>query len=150
MTFWNVDEVYAHPCQWQGTLIQPGPGVEDLVTALVDVPLRNATSPTVVEVGGYPGLSLEWSVPADLEFDDEGNFTDCDGDAGGPSDFRSWTGVGGPSTRYHQGPGQVDRLWILDVTGKRLVIDAFSMPEATDEEITQVQQIVDSIRFIDQ
>jgi hypothetical protein len=57
--------------------------------------------------------------------------------------------VGGGSTRYHQGPGQVDRLWILDVDGKRLVIDAFYMPEATGEEIAQINEIVDSIRFTD-
>jgi hypothetical protein len=31
------------------------------------------------------------------------------------------------------GPRQVDRLWILDVDGGRLVIDAFSMPSATAE-----------------
>lgn len=34
-------------------------------------------------------------------------------------------------------------------TGKRLVIDAFSMPDATAEEIAQIQEIVDSIRSTD-
>jgi hypothetical protein len=149
VTFWDVDEIYGHPCQWQGTLVQPGTGVDELVAALVAVPMRNATSPSAVELGGYAGMYLEWSVPADLKFDEQGNFPDCDGDGAGHYDFRSWTGVGGGSTRYHQGPGQVDRLWILDVDGKRLVIDAFSMPEATGEEIAQINEIVDSIRFAD-
>jgi hypothetical protein len=25
ITFWDVDEVYTHPCQWKGRRIQPGP-----------------------------------------------------------------------------------------------------------------------------
>jgi hypothetical protein len=38
--------------------------------------------------------------------------------------FESWTGDGTAGTdRYQQGPGQIDRLWILDVEGRRLVID---------------------------
>ena len=144
--FWNVDQVYAHPCQWLGTLFQPGRGVEDLAYALVEVPMRNATTPTDVQVGGFRGLYLEWSVPSDLEFNDETLFPECDGDPEGFHDFRSWTGLQ-PGTRYHQGPGQVDHLWILDLDGERLVIDAFSMPWATDEDLATMRGVVESIRF---
>jgi hypothetical protein len=147
VTFWNVDEVYGDSCQWQGTLLQPGPGVADLVAALVKVPTRNATPPTEVQVGGLAGMFLEWSVPADLAFDDEVLFPECDEDGEGHNDFRSWTAKDWSSTRYHQGPGQVDRLWILDAFGERLVVDASSMPDATAEEIEQIYEIVQSIRF---
>lgn len=44
-------------------------------------------------------------------------------------------------------PGQVDRLWILNVEGARLVIDAFVMPAATTGDRTELQNVVESIVF---
>jgi len=149
VTFWNVDQVYGHPCQWEGTLVQPGPTVEDLVVALVDVPMRNPTRPIEVELGGQAGMYLEWSVPSDIAFDEPETFPDCDEDGQGNFDFRSWTGKGWASTRYHQGPGQIDRLWILDVDGTRLVIDAFVMADAPERAVEELMTILESIRFLD-
>jgi hypothetical protein len=137
--FWDVDQVYGHPCPSRGTLFQPGPSVNDLASALVDVPLRHATQPTDVTVDGYIGKSLEWSVPADIDF------ADCDPESD-EDYFDSWTDTDGGG-RYQQGPGQVDRLWILDIDGARLVIDAFWMPSATSDEREQLLDVVESIRF---
>lgn len=137
ITFWDVNKVYAHPCDWRGEqLIDPGRTVDGLVEALVDRPLRNATAPVEVTVDGYQGYMLEWSVPTDIDF------TSCD-----DSFFESWTGLGWSSDRYQQGPGQVDRLWILDIDGSRLVIDAMYMPGATEQDREELFAVVDSIRF---
>jgi len=38
----------------------------------------------------------------------------------------SWTANGWSGDRYQQRPGQVDRIWILDVDGERLVVDLLS------------------------
>ncbi len=149
VSIWNVNQVFAHPCQWKGTALSPGESVDDLVTALGAVPLRNPTTPEPVQIDSRTGMYFEWSVPADIAHDGEG-FPDCDANTGEPHDFVSWTGRGTPSIRYHQGPGQVDYVWVLDTDGERLVIDAFSMPEATDEDIAEIHEIVDSIRFIDE
>ncbi len=140
--FWAVDQVYGHACQWRGTLLRPGPTVEDLTQALVDRPLRNATPPIDVTLDGYVGQYLEWSVPADIDF------SDCDSD-GGVHLFESWTGPasGWATNRYQLGPGQVDRLWILDINGARLVIDAFQMPSSVSEEREALSNLVESIRF---
>ena len=54
---------------------------------------------------------IEMTVPTDIDF------ADCD-----RGEFRSWAG------RYHQGPGQVDQVYILDVEGQRVVIDTTYMP----------------------
>ena len=145
--FWDVDEVYAHPCQWKGTLFQPGPSVDDLVQTLAEIPTRNATAPSSVTIGGYSGMYLEWSVPADLEVIGDGQFPACDANGEGNRDFLSWTGKGWGTDRFHQGAGQIDQLWILDVEGSRLVIDAFSMPYATDEERDEIAAVVESITF---
>jgi hypothetical protein len=137
--FWSVAQVYGNPCKWQGTLFTPGPTVDDLVKALVARPLRNATKPTAVMVDGNPGKYLEWSVPAGIDF------ATCDVDQG-THYFESWKGPL-DSDRYQQAPGQIDRLWILNISGDRLVIDAFSMPSATSAEIKELLGVVASIRF---
>lgn len=138
--FWEVDQVYGNPCPSSGTLFQPGPTVDDLVAALADIPLRNPTRPIDVTIDGYAGKYLEWSVPADIDF------AACDPDGVKDDYFDSWTDTDGGG-RYQQGPGQVDRLWILDIDGARLVIDAFWMPLATSDEREQLQRVVESIRF---
>jgi hypothetical protein len=149
VTFWNVDEVYGHPCQWAGTESQPGVDVESLADALTEVPMRNATAPQAVTLDGHDGVYLEWTVPDDIDIDEDGDFPECDETSDGHRDFRSWTGLGWAATRFQQGPGQIDRLWILDVGGQRLVIDAFSMPWATDAEIRELIGVVESIDFVD-
>lgn len=151
VSFWNVVDVYANSCHWLGPRIHSGSTVEELVAALVRQPSRNATRPVAVTLGGYTGKYLEWSVPTDIDF------SSCDRGAGDTTgNFESWTGDGlwdapwdpsGETDRYEQGPGQVDRLWIFDVEGRRLVIDASYMPGATAQDKADVQQVVDTIRF---
>jgi hypothetical protein len=137
ISFWNVDEVYKHPCS-ANTLIQPGPTVADLARALGRQPMRDATEPIGIVVDGFQGVQLEWSVPADIDFS-----TCLDGD------FWSWTAVSGSwnGHRIQQSPGQVDRLWILDIDGERLVVDAGFMPSADAKDREELWQVMESIRF---
>ena len=72
---------------------------------------RGESVPTDVTIDGYAGKTIELSVPDDI------NFADCD-----DGQFQSWEG------RTHQEPGQIDRLYILDVDGQRVVIDAHFHP----------------------
>ena len=135
--FWDVSKVYPTPCDWMGKpMVDPGSGVDGLASALANQPLRNATVPTNVELGGFSGKYLEWSVPADIDF------LDCD-----EGYFESWTGKGWASDRYQQAPGQVDRLWILNVDGERLVVDAMYVPSATAHDRAELADVVESIRF---
>lgn len=139
ITLWDVDEVYAHPCQWKGRrMIQPGPSVADLAKVLAGRPLRNATEPVDIVVDGFDGMQLEWSVPPDIDF------STCD-----RGFFESWTAAAGSwsSDRYQQGPGQVDRLWILDIDGERLVVDGMYMPTTDAKDREELGQVMESIRF---
>ncbi len=142
VSFWDVDSVYAHPCDWLQPTIEVGRSVDELVAVLVDRPLRNATSPTDVNVDGYSGKELSWSFPT----------ISISTTAISPKDsapFESWTALGWSSDRLQRGPGQVDRLLILDIDGERLVIDVMNMPGATPEDLAELQAVVDSIRFED-
>ncbi len=146
LSVWDVGQVFRDPCHWQGQGFDPGPSVSALVAALVAQPMRNATRPTDVTLAGYKGQYLELSVPADLKSSTWTNFDDCDADAGGSHDFQGWLG-NGMGNRYEQVPGQVDRLWVLDVKGQRLVVDATYSPDTTPADRNQLQQLVESLRF---
>jgi hypothetical protein len=143
VSVWNVGDVYANGCHWLGPMIHPGATVDELAAVLAARPLRNATAPVAVSLGGYQGKYLEWSVPADIQFQQasgEHGFSDCDG-----SLFKSWSDAQGD--RYQQGPGQVDQLWILDVEGHRLLIDATYMPGSTVQDRAELAQLINSIAF---
>jgi hypothetical protein len=150
VTFWDVDRVYATPCKWKSKpMVDPGPGVDGLASALAKQPLRHAAAPTDVVLAGFRGKYLHWSVPTEVAFDEaqpeKALFPDCDEDT-----FQSWTGaLGWASDRYQQAPGQVDRIWILDVNGERVVIDASYLPTASARQRRELDSIVHSIRFVD-
>jgi WD40-like Beta Propeller Repeat len=135
--FWDVDKVYATPCRWQSKpMIDPGRTVDGLGSALTRRPLRNASTPTDVTLGGFHGKYLRWSVPPHI------HLAKCD-----QGYFESWTALGWSTDRWEQGPGQVGRIWILNVHGQRLVVDANYLPSATTEDRAELNRIVHSIRF---
>lgn len=148
LSVWDVGRVFRDPCHWVGQDYDPGPTVEDLVAALVAQPMRNASEPTAVTIAGYSGQYLEWSVPTDLKSSTWTDFDACDSD---PSDvvhrnFNSWLG-NGMGNRYQQVPGQVDRLWVLDVDGQRLVIDATYSADTVRADREELSIVAESLRF---
>ena len=149
VSVWDVGEVPRHPCHWEGNSFDPGPTVENLVDALVAQKLRNATEPIPVSLGGHDGMYLEWSVPADWVVTGDADFEGCDVEpSNGHLDFISFYG-NGIGERYQQVAGQVDRLWILDVDGQRLLVDATYSPDASLAERDELEAIAESIRFVD-
>jgi hypothetical protein len=138
LALWDVAKVYPTGCRWQGKpLIDPGRTVEGLARVLTTRPLRHASKPRKAELAGFRGKYLRWSVPRKIDL------SRC-----GQGYFESWTGRGWSTDRWQQGPGQVDRLWILAVNGKRLVIDANYLPSATRGQRTELDRIVRSTRFL--
>ena len=136
LAFWDVAKVYSTGCRWQGKpLIDPGRTVDGLARTLALRPLRHATRPRSAVLGGFHGMYLRWSVPSKIDF------SRC-----GQGYFESWTGRGWSTDRWQQ--GQVDRLWIVDINGKRLVVDANYMPSATLKQRAELDRIVHSIKFL--
>lgn len=123
--------------------------VAEDAAALTAQRLRGANKPTDVTLGGYHGRYLEWSVPPDMVVTGDADFAGCDVEpSNGHRDFVSWLGDGF-GERYQQVAGQVDRLWILDVDGQRLVLDASLPPDASAAEREELVQIAASLRFVD-
>jgi hypothetical protein len=142
LSAWIVGQVPTNPCQNQSTLTTPGETVGELVQALVAQELRNATAPVDVTLAGYEGKYLEWSVPTDIVvLDEEFHVQGCD-----DGNFLSWLGRAG-GTRYQQVGGQVDQLWLLDVDGQTVVIDASYAPDAPERVRDELAEIVRTLEF---
>ncbi len=59
--------------------------------------------------------------------------------------YASWVMNGG--ARYHQGQGQIDRLWILDIDHQRLLVNAAFFPCSSPQARQELRRIVNSIRI---
>jgi hypothetical protein len=148
VSVWNVKRIPRNPCHWKETLYDPGPSVHDLVRGLEQTRIRTATIPTDGTLDGYPGTYLEWSVPADLVVTGNADFQGCDDPGNGHQDFVSWlTNLQGE--QYARVAGQVDELWILEVRGHRLVVDATYGPNDSQADREDLTRIVGSLHFWD-
>ena len=131
---WAVGNVFANPCHSNDTLLDPpiDPSVDGLVAGLASQKGHPATTPTDVEVDGYAGTYMEMTVPAGIDV------ADCD-----HGEFRTWADPYGCCRDLEA--GQRDLLWIVDVDGDRLVIDAALGPQTTKQDRADRIQMVESI-----
>jgi len=143
--------VYADPCHWAAApsnpLIQPSVG--DIVAALAAQPMRSATAPTdryantLGLLSRWPGKAIELTVPRAV------NLANCN-----EGQYRSW----GPenNARSHQGPGQRDLVWAVNIGGAGvegvraappggLIIDAASFGSTPNQVISEIENILASI-----
>ena len=127
VSFEIFDKVYADPCHYdKGPLSPlPGPSVNELATALASLPGIEATTPTDVTVAGYQGKQLTLTAPA--------SFAGC---TLGPKDTSVIWALPLGAT-FEMVPGQRTRVWILNVAGKRLVIDS---PDLTGQAEAQADE----------
>ena len=133
--YWTVDRVYADPCEAAGST-RVGPKVEDLATALVAQKRTTTTKPIPVSIDGHDGLYLELTASADIDFDN------CTPDAG----LYVWDtyGVGGVRGVTAQ---TVDRYWVLNVFGQRVVLLTSVPPDADNETMEQLTSMVEAATF---
>ena len=127
-----------------------GPSVNDLATALAELPPFQVTAPpTDVTIYGYSGKHLELTVP-DLPVEGEGDalrFTGCTGGL-----LKSWvapidTAEEGDAFYGYSGPGYSEEFWILDVEGTRLMIAAGRSAGSPPGDLAEQRAILDSIRI---
>ena len=133
MGYWTVTGVYRDPCDTAAGLIDVGAHAKDLAAALGQQKRSRVTEPVPVTLDGYDGFYLELQAPPDL------NFTDC------PYDVWDSTPGGG---RYLQEPGQVDRIWIVDVEDDTIVFHATAWAGAEKTALEQLTDMVESVDFV--
>ena len=138
ITFTGELYAFGDPCKWSKTTPKaPARTVDELVAALTAQASRDASAPIGITVGGHSGKSITLHVPKDAIF------SQCD-----QGKFASWSDSGEPGpSRYHQGPGQIDELWILDVDGVVTVIDTAYYAATPVEHVEEMRAIVRSTTF---
>lgn len=135
IAFWGtVKQVDTDPCLG-GKHIGAGTSVHDLAAKLVAQRHMKTSRPEPVTLGGYHGVYLKLTAPADLERCRGGRVTILT--AGG-----TWLQSDVPNTTFHE--------WILNVNGTRVVGGALISPDAAnaDELIGMVESA--RIRVSDQ
>jgi len=132
---WHPVQVLTDPCR-RRTAADVGPTGNDLARALVDQ-TGPSTQPQPVVLDGHRGLTLDVTIPPDL---DPNRCT--------RNQYSLWrTESRGDSALGQDTPGLVNRLWILDVDGTRIVLLASLYPDETEELHQEQTTIAESVHF---
>jgi hypothetical protein len=138
VNFTIFDDVFADPCDHTKGFLSPRPGssVAELTAALAKMPSVQPTKPVNASIGGRSAMQLTLTAPP--------TSATCKPDAG-QGMFPAWELPLGAVLGL--GTGQQDRVWIMEVDGKRVVIDA-QEPVVQDAALhAQIQSILDSIKI---
>jgi hypothetical protein len=135
VVFWTAfpNGVDADPC---GSLLSPeiGPSTSELAAAMSTAPGTDLfASPLDVTLGGHEAKLVVLTVREDLG---------CD-----PGYFFTWPDECWGECWVFTDPGDTISVWIVEVNGTRVVIEAETKAIADSELEQEVQQIVESIRF---
>ena len=139
--------VYADACSWSSTIPEtPATTPDEIAAALAAQAPTDATEPVDVTVGGYAGKAITLTVPMSFDAPDatrEEKFGDCD------EDMYGFYGVEGESEpdRNAQGAGQIDELWIIDVDGAIVILDAAYSPAAPPDLVEEMRAMAESATF---
>lgn len=134
--FAGVTRVRPDPCS--ATMVRPDPGPLALARELARLAHTRASAPTPVTVGGFSGYQLRLEA-----FRTRGSTTRCsEGTA-----LRETGVVSGVAMAQHV-PGWTSLIWVLDVGGSQVVINAGLGPRATPAHEAELVRIVESASFV--
>jgi hypothetical protein len=130
LAFYRGSGLFSDPCLTEQEAdaaadVPVGPTVDDLVTALVDHPSLDVSSPVDVTLAGYSGKYLDLQVPDDISA--------CAYYR--PMDVHI----------YAQGPGQRWHMWVLDVGGVRVLVETNDYAGTSAQRLAEEQAIIESL-----
>lgn len=131
-----IGDVYADACRWEGSLLDRSAisSTDDVVAALANQEGLRVSTPTDVTVDGFAGTYMERTVPARTDL------SECD-----LGMFRVYLEPGG-GDRYLV-PGLLQQLWILDVDGVPLVIEAGFDRGTSPQVQAELLRMVESVQI---
>jgi hypothetical protein len=139
--------VYGDPCQWQSTIPEaPATTPDEIAAAFAGQTASEPSAPVDVTVGGFSGKAITLRVPLGYDIPDaprEERFADCD------NATYAFYGIEGEDVeaRNAQGAGQIDELWILDVDGSIVILDATYSPATPAELVDELRTLAESATF---
>ena len=138
--FWPSapENVYADPCAHTPMSPPPTASAAGLAAAVMTVPVTEVVNgPSSVDIGGHPAQHVVLTIR---------EIIDCE-----PHDAWLWydesTGGATGGWRWAEGLGATYRIWIIDVDGTLVFIDAYTFKDADPQRRQDIQEVIDSIEF---
>lgn len=132
MPFWGVDGVAADPCGRKAA--PPATSAAELADGVASIPGTDLiTAPEDVTVGGRPAKHVVIKVRDDIG---------CP-----PRQFSMWFENPGGVFRWATALGQTNRVWVVDMDGKRLWIEVETYKGSTAALEQEIEAMVGSIQF---
>lgn len=130
---WGIDGVAADPCRHVAA--PAAESAAELAAAVAALPGTDVvTAPEDVTVGGRPAKHVAITIRDDIG---------CD-----PGQFSMWYDDSrGTIFRWVTALGQTNHVWIVDLDGTSLWIEAETYEGARQELVGEIQGIIDSIQF---
>jgi hypothetical protein len=140
--------VYGDPCQWSTTTpATPATTPDEIAEALAAQAQTEPTDTVDVTLDGNAGKAITLTVPMsyhqDPDVSREEEFAACDLALFG---FYGSELENEPA-RNAQGPGQVDELWIVNVDGSFVILDASYGPSTPANLIEEMRAMAESATF---
>ncbi len=135
--FYTVGNLLNNPSSYVDGLQDPpvGPTVDDLIEAIVEQAEWTSSTPSDTTIGGYPAQHVQITIPDGAEFDSR--------DGGAFYLFQDE----GSGQIWGSEVGQMFDVYVVDVDGERLVLDAFHYPGTAETDLAALQAVVDSIEI---
>jgi hypothetical protein len=136
--YYTVGTTYPDPCTRAGAPFDPEEiTFPDIWVEALEAQRYTTTSHVApVTLGGYDGIYVELNAPKNLDF------STCREDR-----LTIFETTKQGRNHWIAAPGTVERYWLLDVDGERIVLTGAVTPETTDSQLEQLTQVVESVRF---
>lgn len=135
-----VDEIFTDACRGEGAPMAVGSRVEDLVTALLEQPGPNKTSPVAGTLAGYPATRIDLEVPASLDL------ATCRLAEDDVLGLQVWKST--PADKYFVLlPDQHVSVYVVDVHARRQVFLVATSPRMSATDQADLKAALDSIRI---
>jgi hypothetical protein len=138
--YYTVGATYPNPCTRAGGQFDPEEVdfPDHWVDALQAQRHTSTSRPVAVTLGGYDGIYVELKLDAPKKLD----FSTCREEQ--ITIFETTTG----RNHWIATPDTVERYWLLDVEGERIVLTGAVTPETTDSQYDQLTEVVESVQFL--
>jgi hypothetical protein len=128
-----VDNTFEDPCAHVERSPEVGSTTDDVVAALGTIPSTTATQPLTTTIAGLDATLVELTIPGSLP---------CN-----PQTFFLWQDSPG-NYWWLLATNERIRVWVIDQDGTPVVISARSWPETSAALVTQMDTVLNSIKFV--
>ena len=133
-----VDDIFTDACEGEaGGLTEIGPSVDELADALLQQPGPEANGPIDTTLGGYPATRIDLAIPGALDLET------CSFEGVG---LQIWYSL--PADKYFVLLADgIASAYIVEVAGQRQVFLTQHRSATSDEDLSELRSILDSIHF---